>query len=90
MPKRTPVIPAGVEINGDRLRELRKLRGETLEEFAPRCGISFGYLSQIERRHRPRVSPHTFVAICDALGVPDTDRVSMVVPEVRRRMKAAA
>lgn len=90
MPKQTPVVTAGVEINGDKLRELRKHRGETLEGFALRCGISFGYLSQIERRHRPRVSPPTFAAICDALGVPAEARSEMVTPEARRRIRAAA
>lgn len=90
MPNRAPVIPTGVEINGVKLRELRKLRGETLEEFAQRCAISFGYLSQIERGHRPRVSPHTFAAICDVLNLDHADRVSMVTPEARRRLRAAA
>lgn len=90
MPKRTPVVTAGVEINGDKLRELRKHRGETLEEFAERCEISFGYLSQIERRHRPRVSPTIFGRICDALDIPFSDRSVMVTPEARRRIKAAA
>jgi transcriptional regulator with XRE-family HTH domain len=90
MPNRAPAVTAGVEVNGDKLRELRKHRGENLEEFAARCGISFGYLSQIERRTRPRVSPTIFGRLCDALDIPFGERAVMVTPEARRRIRAAA
>jgi transcriptional regulator with XRE-family HTH domain len=90
MPKRSPVVTSGVEIHGDKLRELRKQRGETLTEFALRCDISFGYLSQVERRVRERVSPPVFARICDALDIPFNDRSALVTPSARRRIKAAA
>ncbi len=90
MPKTTPVIPSGVEINGGKLRDLRKLRGEALKTFALRCGISFGYLGHIERGDRATVAPAVFAAICDALDIPADQRDSMITPAARRRMKAAA
>jgi DNA-binding XRE family transcriptional regulator len=90
MPKRTPPVTAGVEINGNKLRELRKLRGETLEQFAARCEISFGYLGQVERHERPRVNPVIFGRICDALDIPFDSRAVMITPEARRRLRAAA
>lgn len=61
--------PAGVEIDGAKLRELRKMSGETLVSFAPKCDITFQYLSQLERGDRRRVSPPTYARICQALGV---------------------
>ena len=70
--------PASVEVDGDQLRTLRKLRGETLETFAERCGITFQYLSQIERGNRPNVSPPTYVKICDALGLDEKDRPKLM------------
>lgn len=63
--------PAGVDIDGARVRELRKLLGATVTDFAERCGISFQYLSQIERGDRQRVSAPVFAKICDKLGVED-------------------
>lgn len=62
---------AGVAIDGDKLRELRQLSGETLVGFAPKLGITFQYLSQIERGDRTHVSPPTYAKICDALGLED-------------------
>lgn len=63
--------PAGVAINGHRVRDLRKLAGHNLVAFAPKAGITFQYLSQIERGVRKSVSPEVFARICDALGVDD-------------------
>ncbi|MFI5891974.1 helix-turn-helix domain-containing protein [Actinoplanes sp. NPDC051513] len=82
--------PAGVEINGTRVRQLRKLRGESIAQFAERCGITFGYLGHIERGRRDRVSPGTFARICDALDIPVHQRDSILTPAARQRMKAAA
>lgn len=70
--------PASVEIDGAQLRELRKLSGETLVTFAPKCGIGYQYLSQIERGDRPRVSPPTYARICDALGIKDRRKLLKV------------
>jgi len=62
--------PAGVEVDGNALRELRKDLGYTITEFAPRVGISFGFLSQIERGHK-RVSPPVFRRLVSALEIQD-------------------
>lgn len=65
-----------LSIDGTKLRELRKLMGDDLKGFAARAGITFQYLSQIELGRRRRVSPPTFVRICNALGV--TNRREML------------
>lgn len=90
MPKRTSNVPAGVEINGGKLRELRKLQGDTLEAFAAKCDISFGYLGQVERQARPRVSPIIFVRLCDALAIPAESRTTLLTAAARRRVAQVA
>jgi transcriptional regulator with XRE-family HTH domain len=67
----TNTQPAGVEVDGNALRELRKSLGYTLVAFAPKADISFGYLSQIERGWRKRVSPPVFLQLIAALGIQD-------------------
>lgn len=74
----TAPASAAVEIDGAQVRERRKLLGDTLASFAEKCGIGFQYLSQIERGDRPRVSPPTFVRICDALGIEEDNRRELV------------
>lgn len=74
----TKPSPASVEIDGAKLRELRMLSGETLVSFAPKCGIGFQYLSQIERGDRLRVSPPTYARICHALGLKDRRKLLKV------------
>lgn len=74
--------PAAVEIDGAKLRALRKLTGAGLSAFATRAGITFQYLSQIELGARPRVSPPTFARICDALGI--ANRRDMLMPNPDR------
>ncbi len=61
--------PAGVEIDGAKLRELRQMAGVTLSEFASTCEISTQYLSQIERGNRRRVSPPVYARICTSLNL---------------------
>lgn len=63
--------PPGVHIAGDLLRRLRKLNGDNLVTFATKVGITFQYLSQIERGDRKTVSPEVFGWICDELGIQD-------------------
>jgi transcriptional regulator with XRE-family HTH domain len=60
---------AGVEIDGPKIRELRKLRGETMTSLASTCGITRQYLCQIERGSRPRVSPPVYARLCAALNL---------------------
>lgn len=74
--------PAGVAIDGAKVRKARLMRGLNLQDFAPRCGISFQYLSQLERGDRKIVSAHTFVAICDAFGLAEENREELVLVQV--------
>lgn len=62
---------ASPEIDGARLRELRKLSGLSVTDAAKKIGIAIAYLSQIERGDRRTVSPATFGRICDAMGIED-------------------
>ncbi|NJP33726.1 helix-turn-helix domain-containing protein [Micromonospora thermarum] len=58
-----------IEVDGAAIRELRKDLGETISSFAPKVPMSVGYLAQIERGDRPRVSPPNFRRLALALGV---------------------
>jgi transcriptional regulator with XRE-family HTH domain len=71
--------PAGVEIAGDRLRELRKLGGDNLRQLAEKVGVTLQYISQLERGDRTRTSPEVFVRICEAIGIPEHRREELTV-----------
>lgn len=73
-PATSAPAPAGAEINGPEVRRRRKLAGKTVVELAEGCGITFQYLSMIERGDRPTVSPAVFGRICDALGLTEDRR----------------
>lgn len=52
---------------GNRIREVREMRGLTQDELSKRAGISIKHLSVLERGLKePRLS--TFLAIVEALG----------------------
>lgn len=53
---------------GNRVRQLRKMRGRSLKELAERAGLSTGFLSQIERG-LSSVSVRALARIAEALGV---------------------
>lgn len=90
MPTKTLKVPAGVEINGGKVRELRKQRGVNLTEFATHCGISFGYLSQIERGYTSTVSPRIFIQLCDAFDFAESERSQILTRAARLRVRDAA
>ena len=81
-PEQPGVLPASLAIDGAKVRRARQLRGLTLKQFAAECGISFTYLSQIERGDRPTVSPRTYVAVCDAFGLAAENREELLVEAV--------
>lgn len=55
--------------NGEKIREIRKEKGLTLQELAKKTGLSSSLLSQIERKLvDPTVS--TFWKICTSLNIP--------------------
>lgn len=62
---------------GERLRYLRHLRGETLDQTARRAGISPQYLSEIERGVK-EPSSEMIAAITGALGITLVDLVVAV------------
>jgi len=62
---------------GERLRHLRHLRGETLDQTARRAGISPQYLSEIERGVK-EPSSEMIAAITGALEVTLVDLVAAV------------
>ncbi len=54
---------------GDKLRDLRKLRGYTLEKLASAAGLSKSYLWELENRESQRPSAEKLTALADVLGV---------------------
>ena len=57
------------EAVGRTIRKLRKDREWTLEELSTRCGLSVGFLSQVERG-LSSLSVASLKTVCDALEVP--------------------
>lgn len=90
-------IPAIDEaVIGGQIRELRKVKGLTLQHVADAAGISVGYLSQIER-NQSKLPIGVLRRICSALGVhmnwffqiteaPDSEREWIVRASDRRRL----
>jgi len=64
---------------GERLREARARRGWTLENLSTRCGLSAGFLSQVERG-LSTLSIVSLSAICRALDLPIADLFSASGP----------
>lgn len=59
---------------GERLRELREMRGETLRSLSERIGMSFAYLSEMERGVKvPSLT--TIIRLAIALDCKVTDLV---------------
>lgn len=54
---------------GDKLRELRKERGLTLEKLAEQAKLSKSYLWELENRESQRPSAEKLTALADVLGV---------------------
>lgn len=69
MPIPTKPLSPNVPVDGDAVRARRIELGETIVSFAPKIPMSVGYLSQIERGRRQRVSPPRFQQLATALGV---------------------
>ncbi|RQR34863.1 helix-turn-helix domain-containing protein [Burkholderia sp. Bp9142] len=53
----------------DKLRELRKQRGLTLDQLAERAGMSKSYIWELENRESQRPSAEKLSALADVLGV---------------------
>ena len=74
--------PLWREVLGQRLRELRRRRGETLVETAERAGISPQYLSEIERGLKDP-SSEVLAAVAGALGATLIDLTAQVTSDLR-------
>jgi len=57
---------------GEKLRDLRKQRGLTLEKLADAAGLSKSYLWELENRESQRPSAEKLTALADVLGVATT------------------
>jgi transcriptional regulator with XRE-family HTH domain len=64
-------------VNGPSIRAIRELLGVSISAFAPRCGVSQGYLSRVELGEK-QPSETVRRAIADQLGVP-LDAISYVI-----------
>jgi transcriptional regulator with XRE-family HTH domain len=63
------------KVNGNRVRELRTVRGFTVQELADRVGISRSYLGHLETGIRHTLTMGNAVRLAAALNVP-TEEVS--------------
>lgn len=70
----------GVDLIGSALRRLRKLQGKERATLAALVHVSVGYISHLENGVR-KPSPTVFAKLCDALGVPEDERDSLVQQE---------
>lgn len=68
------VSSASVELDPEILRTLRQDAGLTQVELAELAGIGRKYVSDLETGYRARVSPPTYVRLCDALKIPASNR----------------
>lgn len=56
-----------VETTGDRIRKIREKKGLTQERLAEACGISKGFLSDVENNNR-NISSQKLLNVANALG----------------------
>jgi transcriptional regulator with XRE-family HTH domain len=66
---------ASVEIDGAKLRRLRKEAGMTVKDLAAKVNVSFSYMAAVERGDRKTVAPARYIEICAALDI--TDRTEL-------------
>src|SRR5437899_4703370 len=86
MPSSAPESAAEIDV-GERLREIRTARRQTLREVAERAGLSESFLSQVERG-RSSASIASLRRIAEALGVSMADLFQpsgLTQPRVLRR-----
>src|SRR6476620_2094551 len=72
---------------GQRLKEVRELRGHSLRELADKAGISASYLQKLERDQVQSPSPNVLYALSKELKVPYSQlmkRAGYVVPRGTR------
>jgi transcriptional regulator with XRE-family HTH domain len=57
-----------IEVDGAKLRELRRRRMLSLRELGERSGVAFDNINKLENERR-RAQPRTLRKLADALGV---------------------
>ncbi len=62
---------------GDKLRQIRKLKGFSLREVESKTGISNAYLSQLERGSASNPSPKKLKSLAECYGIPYADLLSL-------------
>ncbi len=75
---------------GDRLRQVRKMRGWTLREAAEKAGISPAYLQKLEQDRVRSPSPNVLYGLAEQLKVPYSELMKLagyVVPRDGRGRK---
>lgn len=75
---------------GDRLRQVRQMRGWTLREAAKKAGISPAYLQKLERDQVRSPSPNVLYGLAEQLKVPYSELMKLagyVVPRDGRGRK---
>lgn len=75
---------------GDKLKDLRKQKGLTLEKLADMAGLSKSYLWELENRESQRPSAEKLTSLADVLGVAVSYFIEEDVraPEERHRDEA--
>ena len=75
---------------GDKLKDLRKQKGLTLEKLADLAGLSKSYLWELENRESQRPSAEKLTSLADVLGVAVSYFIEedVRVPEERHRDEA--
>lgn len=66
---------------GDSLRAARRRQNRTLRDVSNGASVSLGYLSEIERGEK-EASSELLAHICDALGMPLSQTLSLVSQRV--------
>ena len=61
-----------IEVDGAKLRELRRRRMLSLRELGERSGVAFDNINKLENERR-RAQPRTIRKLADALGVAPMD-----------------
>lgn len=73
--------------HGAAIRAIRELVGISISAFAPRCGVSQGYMSYVELGHKDP-SPELLRKMATELGVP-LDAISYTLPDCGHEEVAA-
>jgi transcriptional regulator with XRE-family HTH domain len=77
----------GMNVDGQRVKALRRRRVMERKELAKRAGISYSTLAQIERNAR-NVRAETVRKVASALGVDPEDLVRSETYEERPKLRA--